>query len=418
MARPRKDGTAAADTNRRTLTELYVKRAKPQASPFSVWDATARGLVLRIHPTGSRSFKFVYSHRGRKRWYHIGDADKMGLSDARRIAARVHLAVAEGKDPVALRQAEKGAGTFGELAARYLEEHAKRKNKSWEQADALVRRHLLPRWGKLDARTVARSDVRAMMGKLADSPVMANAVLTAASAIFSWALKQEVVTVNPCIGVERNAMRSRERVLSDSEIEGFWESFDSAGLIRSSALKVILLTGQRPGEVSCMRREHIKDGWWEMPGEPETSTGWPGTKNGQPHRVWLTEPVRDIIAEVSGDTNVSAGFIFPAVQGGPVYGLAEAMQAVCKQLGAQRATPHDLRRTFSTRVTKLGHGREAMNRVTNHREGGIADVYDLHEYADQNRAVWERVAAHMLALAEGRSPATNVVSLRQAQNFE
>jgi hypothetical protein len=54
-----------------------------------------------------------------------------------------------------------------------------------------------------------------------------------------------------------------------------------------------------------------------------------------------------------------------------------------------------------------------MNRVTNHREGGIADVYDLHEYADQNRAVWESVAAHVLALVEGR-PATNVVSLRRS----
>ena len=36
------------------------------------------------------------------------------------------------------------------------------------------------------------------------------------------------------------------------------------------------------------------------------------------------------------------------------------------ELGVERATPHDLRRTFSTTVTGLGFGRDALNRITNH----------------------------------------------------
>ena len=124
------------------------------------------------------------------------------------------------------------------------------------------------------------------MGRI-EAPVVANQVKAAASAIFTWAVKQEIVTANPCIGVDGNETRSRERVLSDSELPRFWAVFDDAGLVRSSALKVILLTGQRPGEVSHMRREHVVDGWWTMPGEPDQKLGWPGTKNGQSHRVWL-----------------------------------------------------------------------------------------------------------------------------------
>ena len=50
---------------------------------------------------------------------------------------------------------------------------------------------------------------------------------------------------------------------------------------------MILLTGQRPGEVTHMRREHIEDGWWTLPGAPVPALGWPGTKNGETHRVWL-----------------------------------------------------------------------------------------------------------------------------------
>jgi len=63
---------------------------------------------------------------------------------------------------------------------------------------------------------------------------------------------------------------------------------------------------------------------------------------------------------------------------------------------------HDLRRTFSSTVTKLGFGREAMNRLTNHKEGGIGDVYDRAEYGTVNRKIWEAVGDHLLALAEGR----------------
>ena len=63
-------------------------------------------------------------------------------------------------------------------------------------------------------------------------------------------------------------------------------------------------------------------------------------------------------------------------------------------------------------MTGLGFGRDAMNRVTNHREGGIASVYDRHGYADENKRVMEAAAARIMALAEGRGAAGNVVPLR------
>jgi integrase len=389
-----------------------VRAIKPEAAAFAVWDTYQRGLALRVQPTGQRSWKFVYS-RGKPRWYHIGDA-AIGVDEARRIAARVLLAVAEGKDPVAERRAERGSSTFGELADRYLEEEAKKKNKSWEHTrKKLVEPHLLSRWGKLDAKSITRSDVHAMMGRIA-APALANQAKAAASAIFTWGIKKEIVAVNPCAGIDRNETSSRERVLSDSEIKLFWSAFDSAGLVRSSALKVLLLTGQRPGEVSRMRREHVVDGWWTMPGAPDPKTRWPGTKNGQTHRVWLPEAVHDIIADVGGSS--TTGFVFTTgSRGNAVDGLDEAMRAICAELQVNEAArPHDLRRTHGTMVTRLGFGRDAMNRIQNHKEGGIADVYDRHEYADENKKVMEAVAGRIAALAEGRPAPDNVVELRPA----
>jgi integrase len=84
-------------------------------------------------------------------------------------------------------------------------------------------------------------------------------------------------------------------VLSDAEVPLFWQAFGDAGL-PGVALQVLLLTGQRPGEVAHMRREHVADGWWTLPGAPEPATEWLGTKNSQTHRVWLCARVRDMLA--------------------------------------------------------------------------------------------------------------------------
>jgi integrase len=392
------------------LRELSVKKARPKAKPYMIWDVTARGLGLRVRPTGSKSWVVVYSRHGRPRWYHIGAADVVGLADARRIAAEIMLEAARGKDPAAEKKAERIGGTFADLAARYVEQHAKRNNKSWEQADALVGRYLIPKWGKLTAADIARSDVKALLAKI-EAPVLANQVLASASAIFTWAVREELLPANPCKLVARNATRSRERVLADSEVPQFWTAFDDAGLVASSALKTILLTGQRPGEVAHMRREHIRDGWWEMPGEPVPALGWPGTKNAQSHRVWLPAPVQELIAELS-DNDKTTGFVFAGPRGRAIGKLDVVMRAICSKLGIERATPHDLRRTFSTTVTGLGFGRDALNRVTNHKEGGIASVYDRHGYADENRRVVETVAARIMALAEGQTD-DKVVPIRR-----
>jgi len=400
MASPRKPARKAK------LTEFLVRKLKPEpAGAYPVWDTHQRRLAVRVHPSGNKAWYVVYSFRGRPRWYHLGDANAIGLAAARKLTAEVMLDVIRGKDPAAERKAERGAGTFAELAERYLNEYAKRHNKSWAQPDRLVRRYLLPRWGKLQAGTIGRADVRALMARI-EAPILANQTLAAASAIFGWGMKQEIIAANPCRGVDRNETRSRERVLAESEVPRFWAAFDDAGLVVSCALKTLLLTGQRPGEVTHMRREHLVDGWWEMPGKPVPELGWPGTKNGASHRVWLPTPVREILAKL--DDGATAGFVFA----GANKRLDGAMRAICSELGVERVTPHDLRRTHGSTITALGFGRDAMNRIQNHIEGGIGTVYDRYRYSDENKRVMESVAGKIMALATGEADG-KVVPIRR-----
>jgi integrase len=406
MPRPRKDGSRAVAPNRRKLSEIYVRNLAPRGRAFCTWDTHQRGLCVLTQPSGHKSWKCVYHYNGRPRWFHLGAVAAIGLADARKLAGKVMFEVASGGDPLAERQAARSKGTFGELAARYLEEHAKKVNRSWPQAAALVERNLLPHWGALQAADISRADVRQMMARI-EAPITANQCLAAASAIFSWAMREDLLTVNPCAKVERNTTQSRERILSDTEVPLFWSALEGADP-RTAALKFILLTGQRPGECAHLRREHIVDGWWLMPGSPDEKLGWPGTKNAQGHRVWLPQAARDLLGD-GGKT----GFAFSTSRGrAAVNGLALVMRQLCKTLGIERATPHDLRRTHGTAITRLGFGRDAMNRVQNHREGGVTDIYDRHQYEAENKRIMEAVAAHIVTLAAGGGD-SNVVRMGQ-----
>ena len=145
------------------------------------------------------------------------------------------------------------------------------------------------------------------------------------------------------------------------------------------------------------RTEDIIDGCWVLPRDPEGV--WPGTKDDElSHRIWLPPAVTDLIAEIDPEP----GFIFANSAGNPIDKLDGAMRDICKALKVtKKVTPHDLRRTHGLTITRLGFGRDAMDRVQNHKDGRIRDVYDQHQYADENKRIMEAVANKIMSLIDG-----------------
>src|SRR5262249_41813554 len=250
--------------NKRKLTQLYVARISPQPKTFCAWDTEQKGLALVVRPNGYKAYKCAYAFQSRTRWYHLAAVNEISLGQARRLAQEIMYATAQGKDPQGDKRASRKFANFSNLVEAF---HATRREaKPQLEASALSRR--APSAAARPS-AITRAHLKALMREVT-APVVANQTLAAASAIFSWAIREEVagVTANPCLKVARNVVTSRERILSDSELPLFWNAFAQAGEA-GKALKLILLTGQRPGEVCAMRREHIRDGWWEMPAEPQ-----------------------------------------------------------------------------------------------------------------------------------------------------
>src|SRR5882672_381327 len=137
--------------NRKNLTDGNVSDLEQRAKKYEVWDDGPRsvpGLCVRVEVSGRKTFYFVYSISGRVRWFRVGPA-AMGADKARVEAKKLIGDVARGGDPQAEKRAKRGGLTFEQLHKRYVEEWAKRHNKSWKQTERLVRNNLYKTWAKL-----------------------------------------------------------------------------------------------------------------------------------------------------------------------------------------------------------------------------------------------------------------------------
>jgi len=70
-------------------------------------------------------------------------------------------------------------------------------------------------------------------------------------------------------------------------------------------------------------------------------------------------------------------------------------------LRIKRVTPHDLRRTCLTWITRFDFGRDAMDRIANHKTSKVTDVYDRHSYAEEDKRIMAAVVRHAVSLVEG-----------------
>jgi integrase len=385
--------------NHVSLSDTFVAKISVD-KPTRFWDFGPKaqpGLVLVALPTGSKTFYCYYTLAGRKRWLRLGDG--ISVAAARYAALGVkNDVVRTNADPVAQRQIARSSGTVAELIAAYVADLRAQGKRSWHYTERLLQGRILKRWGKQPAGAITRADVRVLKASMADVPSMSDAVLAAVSGMFTWAIKNDFAGIppnhaNPTAGVERNGATERERVASDDELRGLWPHLPPV-------LRLILLTGCRPGEALNLRSCDLKDGHWCQPAE--RIGRWKGTKNKKPHDVYITPAIAGIVDEVA-DKHYRERTV------------AGWMEAACKAAGiVEPIKPHDLRRTWATRCAGAGYSNEQIDRCLNHITAKkVTRTYNRHQYRVENAAIWTKVASAIMGVIEDR-PA-NVVEIARAR---
>ena len=112
----------------------------------------------------------------------------------------------------------------------------------------------------------------------------------------------------------------------------------------------------------------------------------------------------------------SRDLVFPG-ESGLFSGWSKSKARLDRRSGVSGWTLHDLRRTTSTGLQKLGVRLEVNEAVLNHvsgSRGGVAGIYQRHEWADEKSAALAAWGAQVEAIVEGRTAAINVTRLRRS----
>jgi integrase len=189
-------------------------------------------------------------------------------------------------------------------------------------------------------------------------------------------------------------------VLTDDELRAVWRA---AGEYPFGAfVKMLILTGQRRGEVAGMRWSEVNGDLWTLP--PERMKG------DAAHEVPLSGMAVELLESLP---HVGGGdYVFSTTAGQrPISGFSKNKRRLRAGNGW---TLHDLRRTVRTRLSGLGVPDLISELIIAHRRPELHAIYDLHTYREEKREALEKWAARLLSIVE--PPPDNVVPLKERAN--
>jgi integrase len=411
------------------ITAKFLKALKPGERRVEYRDSTfgegSGQLVLRVEPSGKTTWSFVYYIPGttRRRRVRIRERE---LEAVRRVAGELEDRVARGADP-----ATEGAmsTTFGAAWESYGKQRGSH-HAGWRGMHCIVERHLLPFKGSrgvpLAERNLAdigRRDVVEVLSAIMDDDKAATCAKakSAMSSVWSWAMAAGYVETSPLFRLSLQSLYGRrytqsvvprERILTDEEIVTVWTRCREAISTRTScALLLVLVTGQRPGEVLATDAHEVdlERGLWTIPPVKDEGRSKQRGKSGRGNVVPLSPQATALWREAIAIPVGKDGRIFRASR--TVKFNDNRIAKVRK--GMEHWTPHDLRRTAYSGMTALGFPRvPVVEAVVGHAIPGVAGVYDRYSYLAEKTAALLAWGQHLDDLIVGRQTLAPVVAIR------
>jgi integrase len=412
----------------KTVNQMILDRGmKPPKTGRDTWRVRqCPGLYLRVSASGGASWSVMYLVKGKQVKETLGTlADIPKMSEAVAFAVARKEQAAKGINPVAERRAaaeSAAANTVTVAVERYLATCERDlKPKTVAGYRQIFSHDVLTRWGARSLAGIAKGDVlellndkaatrdRRRRGAAAGAAVQANRVLTRLRTFFGWAVANDLIPADPSAGVRKPAKEgTRDRVLNDDELRAFWAATEALDANRRDAVAVgalfraMLLTGQRESEVAGMHWSEIDlaKRQWTIPGAR--------AKNGKEHVVGLSDLALELLTALPRASDL----VFSATGKMPAVGFARAKARLDAAMLREAAdlpafVLHDLRRSATSCMARLGIEPHVADKVLNHTAGtirGVAAIYNRHHYLDERRLALEGLGMFIGLLVRDRLP--------------
>jgi len=396
---------------RAKLTDKFLqsKRVVPATGQIDYWDQLTPGFGVRVSYGGRKAFQVLTRINGKLQRFTLGAYPTLTLADARDQAQNIIKDAAKGisvKDrEIEERQKAQAQrrNSFGQVATEFMLDHGS-KLRTRHELQRMIERELLPAWGDLPIASITRSQVKALIrAKAQEAPIAANRLTSLISKIFNWCVDEEIIGASPAIRLGRAEEQERERALSTDEIALLWPAFERLGYPFGKAMQLLLITGQRRGEVAGLRWADIDGDAWKLSGA--------STKSKQGHRVPLSSLALEIIESCPrhGEHVFTAGPGMGAIKGW-YRGKLRTDLSLAKPIPAWRV--HDLRRSAATMMRSIGIDRLVVSKLLNHAESGVTKIYDRFSADPEKAAAMERWANHLRSIIVG-AEGDNVVLMQK-----
>jgi integrase len=344
------------------LTDLTIRALTPPAAgQVTHFDDGLKSFGVRVSKGGSKSFILLVGAERRR--VTIGRYGIISLADARAEAKRILAERTLGAHHTPYQ-------AYSDAKDAYLA-YCNRKNRHSTYMGYKSRLDRLD-WGKKNLSDITPRDIIAKLDALDDLPMEKRYTFVVARTFFNWCLAQHKLDTSPMARMQAPPLgKSRERVLTLHELKSVWDASPDDAF--GKTVRVLILTGQRRGEVAHMTVEG------DMCTIPSIHT-----KN---HRTHIF-PVPGIAAQL---------LTTPLEWGG--WGKSKAK--LDNASGVANWTLHDLRRTYATLHAQLKTPPHIIEALLNHKSGiisGVAATYNRFLYIEEMREAVNNYESYLTKL--------------------
>jgi integrase len=409
----------------KAITKRRVDGLKAADREYFVWDRDLKGFGLRVQPTGEKSYVVKYrAGTGRNaptRRVTLGQVGKLTPDEARKLGKVTLGSVAHGRDPAALKAADRRAATLKELADLFLSEHveAKRKPATAMHYRDILERIVLPELGTRQGEKIATADVARLHVRMKRRPYQANRMLAVVGSLYAFAGKRKLVQAgfNPARGIDKYPEKGRERFLTSDELGRLGEAIreaESVGLpwgidhtkptakhapkeakrrtvidpFAAAAIRLLILTGARLREILKLEWQHVdlERGLLLL---PDSKTGGKS--------IILNAPSLAVLAGMKRvGAHVIAGQSAGTPREKPRADLNRPWRSIAKRAGLAGLRIHDLRHTHASFGAGAGLGLPIIGKLLGHARASTTQRY-AHLDADPLRRASEHIGSRIAA---------------------
>ncbi len=318
-----------------------VRAARPRLKRQDIRDDVVAGLMVRVFPSGTRTFTLERSLRGRRHYANLGDANRMTIPQARHEARRL---IADFAEPAKQGNGPRTPGhPMTDFAEEFLERQAHRwKPRTQQINERILRKNILPTFGDTTVDAITVEQVKEWFASMSERPGVANRAMPVLSVMMRmaelWGYRAH--NTNPCKRTRRFRMKLMERFLTAEEMARL-----NAVLTRDefwcpnvvAIVRLLMLTGCRVGEILSLEWSWIKGKRIFI---PDAKCG--------PRTVWISSAARAVIDAIPRYSE-DCPYLFPSRP--PTRSIDNIVfhwNRIRDEAGLPGVRLHDLRHTWAS----------------------------------------------------------------------